>query len=284
MNAVTSDLQRLASQRVAGRGGIAVEADAHPAIGTRTRLVRLYQEGAAKLRMPRRDGTGLEAVLINTAGGLTGGDRLTWDVSVGAGAALTTTTQASEKVYRSAGGEARVTATAEIGAGGRLAWLPQETILYEGSALARRLDVTLGKNAEALLVEAIVLGRKAHGETVTRARFRESWRVRAGGRLVHADELSLGPDIASLTASRATLGGATAFATVLAVGGDAEPLLAEVRDICGEAGGASFWRVAGTGKLLARLVAEDGYALRGRLVPLLRLLNGRAELPKLWSS
>lgn len=279
MNAVTSDLQRLASQRVAGRGGITVHADRG-----RARLARLYQEGAAKLRLPRRDGPGLEAVLINTAGGLTGGDRLAWDLAVGDGAELTTTTQASEKVYRSAGGEAQVTANAAVGAGGRLAWLPQETILYEGSALARRLDVTLGEGAEALVVEAVVLGRKAHGETVTRARLRESWRIRAGGRLVHADELSLGPDIAALSAGRASLAGATAFATVLAVGGDPEPLLAEARDICGEAGGASFWRVAGTGKLLARLVAADGYALRGRLVPLLRLLNGRAELPKLWSS
>lgn len=279
MNALTSDLTRLASQRVAGRGGIAVAADAR-----RTRLERLFQEGAAKLRLPRRDGPELEAVLINTAGGLTGGDRLAWDIAVGDGAALTTTTQASEKVYRSAGGEARVTATAEVGAGGRLAWLPQETILYEGSALMRRLDVTLGAGAQALIVEAVVLGRKAHGETVRRARFRESWRIRAEGRLVHADELSLGPEIAALTASRAALAGAGAFATVLAVGGDAEHLLAEARAICGEAGGASFWRVWGTGKLLARLVAEDGYALRGRLVPLLRLLNGRAELPKLWSS
>jgi urease accessory protein len=279
MNALTTDLTRLASQRVAGCGGIAVAVD-----GGRTRLQRLYQEGAAKLRLPRRDGPGLEAVLINTAGGLTGGDRLAWEVAVGEGAALTTTTQASEKVYRSAGGEAQVGATAEVGAGGRLVWLPQETILYEGSALTRRLDVTLGEGAQALIVEAVVLGRKAHGETVTRARFRESWRIRAGGRLVHADELALGPDIAALTASRAALGGRAAFATVLAVGGDPEPMLAEARDICGEAGGASFWRVAGTGKLLARLAAEDGYALRGRLVPLLRLLNGRAELPKLWSS
>ncbi|MBX3532049.1 MAG: urease accessory protein UreD [Rhizobiaceae bacterium] len=279
MNALTSDLSRLATQRVAGRGGIAVAADSRG-----TRLERLFQEGAAKLRLPRRDGGGLEAVLINTAGGLTGGDRLAWDIAVGEGAALTTTTQASEKVYRSAGGEAQATATAQVGAGGRLAWLPQETILYQGSALRRRLDVTLGSDARALIVEAVVLGRKAHGETVTRARFRESWRVHVEDRLVHADELALGPDIAAPTANRAALGGATAFATVLAVGGDEEHLLAEARDICGDVGGASFWRVSGTGKLLARLVAEDGYALRGRLVPLLRLLNGRAELPKLWSS
>jgi urease accessory protein len=279
MNAITNDLSRLASQRVAGTGGLAVAAE-----GGRTRLVRLYQDGAARIRLPRRDAKGIEAVLINTAGGLTGGDRIAWDIEVGAGASLTTTTQASEKVYRSAGGEALVNARAAVASGARLAWLPQETILYNGAALSRRLDVMLEPDSQALLVEAVVLGRKAHGETVHRGLFRENWRVSCAGHIVHAEALALGPDISGTARQRATLGAATAFATVLAVGGEPQPLLAEVRDICGEQGGASAWTVAGTGKLLARLVAEDGYALRSRLVPLLRLLNGRAELPKLWSS
>ena len=56
-----------------------------------------------------------------------------------------------------------------------------------------------------------------------------------------------------------------------------------VRDIVGDDGGASAWSVAGTGKLLARLVAGDGYLLRKRLVPLIGLLNGQAGLPKVWS-
>jgi urease accessory protein len=279
MNAITNDLKRLASQRVAGTGGLVVAAD-----GGRTRLVRLYQDGAARIRLPRRDAPGIEAVLINTAGGLTGGDRVEWDIEVGAGAALTTTTQASEKVYRSAEGEARVRARASVASGGRLAWLPQETILYDGAALRRRLEIALEPDAQALLVETVVLGRKAHGETVHRGLFREDWRVSVDGRLVHVEALAVGPDISATARQRAALGEATAFATVLAVGGEPQQLLAEVRDICGETGGASAWTVTGTGKLLARLVAEDGYALRSRLVPLLRLLNGRAELPKLWSS
>ena len=73
------------------------------------------------------------------------------------------------------------------------------------------------------------------------------------------------------------------MATVLLVGDEAERHLDAARDIAGSDGGVSFWPVAGTGKLLARLVAGDGYALRRRLVPLVELLNGRAGLPKLWS-
>ncbi len=85
-------------------------------------------------------------------------------------------------------------------------------------------------------------------------------------------------------ARRAVAGGGAAVATVLLISADAERLVAPARDIVGEAGGVSHWRVAGTGKLLARLCAVDGYALRSRLVPLLALLNGRAGLPRLWST
>ena len=65
-----------------------------------TVLDRLFQEGAARARMPRvtrREPP--EAVLINTAGGLTGGDRFETEVRVGAGAHAVITTQASEKIY-----------------------------------------------------------------------------------------------------------------------------------------------------------------------------------------
>ncbi len=279
MNALPRDQQRLASQRVAGVGRLAVEAT-----GGRTRLWELYQEGAAKIRVPTDDGTGQQAVLINTAGGVTGGDRVDWTIEVGPGAALTTTTQASEKVYRSAYGEARIASTIEVGARGRLSWLPQETILYQGAALSRELSVALSPGAEALLAEAVVLGRKAHGETVTRARFRDRWRISANGRLVHADDIALGPDVAAITAAAAGLAGRTAFATVLLVSEEAEALLEAARGVIGEDGGASFWRVGGHGKLLARLVAADGHSLRARLGPLLRLLNRGAALPKLWST
>lgn len=278
MNAAPRTLAELASQRVSARGGLSVRAD-----GTRTRIAELYQEGAAKLRIPRRGTPDLEAVLINTAGGLTGGDRLAWRVEVGAEAALTVTTQACERIYRAAEGHAAVNSTIAVGRGARLAWLPQETILFDRSALQRRLDIDLSEGAEALVAEAVILGRRAHGETVRHATLKERWRLRRDGKLVHAEELALGPDLAAQQSRRAVANGGSAFATVILVSEAAEALLEPVRDIIGEEGGASFWQVGGTGKLLARLVSEDGYALRRRLVPLLGLLNRGASLPKLWS-
>lgn len=274
----TGNLEKLASQRVNGVGGLTV----HFKDG-RSRISRLYQEGAAKIRMPQVARDPLEAILINTSGGLTGGDRLRWDVELQEGASAVITTQACERIYRSGGGDARIATRIKAAKGTRLAWLPQETILFNRSALSRGLDVEMEEGADVLLVEATVFGRLAMGEAVEQASFSDRWRVRLGGRLVHAEEFRLGPDIAAELRARAVADGGLAVATVLLVSDQAERQLGAARAIIGEEGGASIWQVGGASKLMARLYAPDSYALRKRLVPLLALLNGKAGLPKVWS-
>ncbi len=266
-------------QRVDASGKLSVK---H--LAGRSRLGRLYQEGAAKIRLPRTVGEPLEAVLINTAGGLTGGDRLSWEIEAGIGASVSITTQACEKLYRAGSGEARIDCRLDVAAGASLAWLPQETIVYEGSALRRRVEADLAPGARALILEATLFGRAASGESVREARFRDRWRIRLDGRLIHAEDLAIEGDPQSILARSATAGGAKAIATLLLVGADAERHLDAARTILGQEGGASFWSVGGTGKLLARVAARDGLALRARLVPLIELLNGQAGLPKIWTS
>lgn len=278
MPSTAEDETRLLPQRVDARARLVVRRSAG-----RTRIAELYQEGAAKLRMPEVRADPFEAVMINTAGGLTGGDRIGWTVEAGDGTGVSVTTQACEKLYRARAGHAASAVTLRVGERSRLAWLPQETIVYDASSFARRLEADLAKDAELLLVEAVLFGRLAMGETVRRATFRDRWRVRRDGRLVHGEDIRIGPDADAMLARRAVAGGDLAVATVLLVSADAERLLDEARAIVGEAGGVSFWTVAGTGKLLARLCCGDGYALRGRLVPLVGLLNGRAGLPKAWA-
>lgn len=272
--------QRLAEppvtlERVAGSGRVTVTAS-----GGATRLETLYQQGAAKIRLPRRpQGQGAEAVLINTAGGLTGGDRLDWTAKAGPGATLTLTTPACEKVYRAASGRARVALNLAAGPDATLNWLPQETILFDRAALGRTLSLDVDGRATALIVEPVILGRAAMGETVETLDFRDRWRVTRGGTLVHAEDFRLGPNAAAQTASPAVLGARRAFATILLVAPHAEDRLDAVRAVLGDTGGASAWN----GKLLARLTAETGQALRQTLVPLVELLTGEAALPKLWS-
>jgi urease accessory protein len=272
--------QRLAEppvtlERVAGTGRVAVTASEGI-----TRLETLYQEGAAKIRLPTRPaGRGAEAVLINTAGGLTGGDRMAWTAEAGPGATLTLTTPACEKNYRAASGHAEVAVSLAAGDSATLAWLPQETILFDRAALHRTLTLDLAETATALIVEPVILGRAAMGETVKVLDFRDRWRITRGGALIHAEDFRLGPDASGQIARPAVLGGRRAFATVLLLAPHAEDRLDAVRSVLRDQGGASAWN----GKLLARLSAETGQALRQTLVPLAELLIGEAALPRLWS-
>jgi hypothetical protein len=138
--------------------------------GEQTQLDVLYQAGAARVRFPRPTaGAPREAVLLNTAGGLTGGDHMSLDVTLGARAEATLTTAAAEKICRARDGDATIAVTLALGAGARLAWLPQATILFDGSRLDRRTEVQLAGDARFLGVEFLIFGRQARGRTCTSA-------------------------------------------------------------------------------------------------------------------
>ena len=75
-------------------------------------------------------------MIVNTAGGIAGGDRHDLDIAVGDGATLAVTTAAAEKVYRALGPPAEIAIKLAVGGGARLSWLPQETILFDGPGLS----------------------------------------------------------------------------------------------------------------------------------------------------
>lgn len=244
-----------------------------------TRLDRLFQSGAAKIRLPniaRREPR--QAVLINSAGGLTGGDRLAHTVELGAGARAIVTTQACEKIYRSAGGDAEIATALKLDARARLDWLPQETILFDGARLSRRLEAELADDAILLIAEAVIFGRAASGETLKSGLFRDHWRIRRQGRLVFGDDLRFDWAGGGMLHRPAVLGGGAAMATILLIAPEPERHLETLRTIVGKGGGASAW----DGKLLARIVAGDGASLRRVLVPVLRELLDGAALPRIW--
>ena len=254
-------------QRSVGR--LALEIAANGAV------VRRREEGCAKLRMPTRlAGQAPEAILINTSGGLAGGDCL--EIDVKAASDLCLTTQAAEKVYRSLSDETRISTRLSGQGGARLLWLPQETILFDGARLGRSLDVDLQENAGLLAVESVVLGRKAMGERLTIFSFHDRWRIRRDGRLIYADDLRFDP---ARVLGAAALNGARAFATLVFVGADVERFLKPLREIFADRGGVSAW----DGKLVARLVGVDGFDLRKALIPALTLLAAPNELPKVWT-
>ncbi len=240
-------------------------------------LSHLYQSGCAKLLLPKSYSDRAEAVFVNTAGGATGGDRLSLSVTLEENAALTTTTQAAERIYLSAGGQAEITNTARLGAGAALDWLPQESILFDGSALDRRLNIEMHETATFLGAETIVLGRRAMGETLTRATLTDRWRITRGARIAYADTLRF-TDPADLT-HRATLDGNRALTTLVYVAPDAEDRLTQARRLLPSdiEAAASAWN----GMLIARFLAPDAQPLRAALITFLTAFRGR-RMPRVW--
>jgi urease accessory protein len=263
-----------AANRAVGCIALAVAASAGA-----TRRARLREEGSLRVRCPGPPSAELEAVVVNTAGGVAGGDRLGLDFTVGPGARLVVTTAAAEKVYRTLEPPATINVTLTVAAGAALAWLPQETILFDRARLTRSIDVDLAGDARLLLAEAIVFGRAGMGEAVDDSALFDRWRLRVDGRLVHAEALRLDGAVAAKLKQRAVAAGGIAVATVLAVPAD-EGAAASVRALAdrfrGEVG-VSAWN----GFAVARLCAADGAALRHDLVAVLTALRG-APLPRLW--
>jgi urease accessory protein len=247
-----------------------------------TRLDQLYQDGCAKIRMPHTHSNALEAVLINTAGGLTGDDHMQWTAEIAPGGRAVLTTQACERIYRSIGGPARVETLLTVGAEAHLDWLPQETIMFAASQLDRRIDIDLGPGASLTAVEAFLLGRDAMGEAAMDARLRDNWRIRRNGRLLHAEATRLDGTLAERD-SLSLLAGKRAFATVLHVAPDTDTCarrLATVRSILPDDG-----RIAASAngeRLVVRALAQTGLALRRLIVPILAELSGAGTLPRLW--
>jgi urease accessory protein len=254
------------------RGTIAL---AVAAVDGFTRRTRVYEAGSLRVRFPNSHDA-LEAVIVNTGGGITGGDDFSVKIEVADGARLVAGTAAAEKIYRSTGSDAAMNVRLSVGTRGRLAWLPQETILFDRARLKRRIDVDLAEHASLVMAEAVLFGRAAMGERMEHGFWADTWRVRRGGRLVFAENVRLDGDIAAKLARPAAGKGAIALATVL-IAPAGEDALAAVRalEFAGETG-ISAWN----GIAVARLVAQDGAALRRDLVAILAALG--QSVPRLW--
>ncbi|MGY3132109.1 urease accessory protein [Bradyrhizobium sp. USDA 4501] len=244
-----------------------------------TRRGDLHESGSLRVRFPSPEDDGLSAMFVNTAGGVAGGDRFEIAVAAGEGARLTLTTAAAEKVYRAPAAAARLDIALTVAAGAHLAWLPQETILFDRARIHRGFDIDLAEGASLLLCEIVVFGRAAMGETMRHGEFVDRWRMRRGGKLVFAETVRLDGEIGEKLARPAIAGGGCAIGTALIVPGD-EALVERIRE-ASESFGGEVGISAWNGFAMARFCAQDAARLRADMMTVL----GRAStvpLPRLW--
>ena len=255
--------------------------------GSVRRLTVLRQHSPLRALFPL-EADGADAVVVNTSGGVVGGDRLAVEVEVEDATTALVTTQAAEKIYRSAGPEADLRTTLRVSDKATLAWLPQETILFDGCRVRRRLEVAMHASARLLAAEMLVFGRKARGERLAWSDVRESWDVRVDGRLVWAERFGLRAPNGPLFDEPALLGGAGALATIVFAAAEASSALERARAAMVGGCGVRCGVTAVNGLLVGRMLAVEPAACRRALAGTLAawrggLLGQPARLPRLWS-
>ena len=236
---------------------------------------------------PRVGSVGLEeAVLINTSGGIAGGDRLDTAVTALADARITLTSQTAERIYRALDEPARISTTLTVCPSAKLAWCPQETIVFDRARVRRQTHIAVSSGAELLALEWIVLGRAAHAETIVSGELIDSWRVEKDGRLVWADSLRITDDVFPHVRRYALLADCSAVATLVYFGTNLEKRLECLRDWA-----ASLTCHAATmvgGLIVVRFSATAASTLRAGLCGVLQQFDrafgpGPFRVPKMWS-
>ena len=249
-----------------------------------TVLDGLRQSGCLKARFPRPErGAWMNAVTLNTSGGVAGGDSLSSTITLAAGTKATITAQAAERFYRALPGAraAKIRTRITAGASASAEWLPQETIFFNDCAVDRRLDIDLAEDAWFLGIESLIFGRAAMGEVVRHARISDTIRIRRDGRLIMHDAIRMHGDIEARMRRPATGGGTRAVATLMHVAPDAESRLEDLRaalDGHDAECGASAW----DGMLIARMVAPGSAELRQAVISGLQALRNPRPLPRVW--
>lgn len=250
--------------------------------GMPARLLGLRQAGSAKAILPKMHGAAPEVVFLNTSGGLTGGDRLHYELELGEGARAVATTQTAERAYRASAGRAEIKVDLRLGARAELFWMPQELILFDGASIARDLRVEMGQGARLLLLESLVFGRGAMGETVSRLHLRDRREVWREGKRTMLEAIRMDDNDLSRQGA-AGLGAHRAVASLSLFDAAAEDRLAPLRlvlddlRLTGIEARASAWE----GRITLRLAAADPDLLRKAIAIATKTLSGRA-LPRVW--
>ena len=245
------------------------------------RLERLYQSGSAKLLMPRTHRDVAEAVLINTAGGMTGGDKYRNDLII-KGSQLTVTSQTAERIYKSNREAAQVSTLLNVSEQSIMHWLPQETIFFNKARLSRDIELHMSSDSECLISETIILGRYAMGENLSDCSIKDNWRIYRDAKLIHAEALRIKEDVSRVLHSPAGLGGARILTTILYLGPKSEQLAERLGRTLNQYPsnlGISCWN----GKLVVRLAAQEVSTGKEDTVALLWEIRQR-DIPRVWQT
>ena len=167
--------------------------------------------GLLSPRVLSANDAGARVALVATGALLLGGDHVTIDVHVGAGALLEVVETAGTVAFDAGGTESSWSVRVTLEPDARLVWESLPFVVADGADVTRTTDVTLGEGARALLRETLVLGRTGERGGPVRSRTRAT----AAGTALLVETLDLLPGARTMPG---IIGQARALDTVLALG------------------------------------------------------------------
>jgi urease accessory protein len=184
--------------------------------GPRTVIAARRQRGPLTVQRPfHPEGDGVcHTYVLHPPAGIVGGDDLAMTFAVEPGAHALVTTPAATRWYFSRGREARLRQEATIAPGGRLEWLPQETLVFAGAHARLATRIALHGDARFLGWEILGLGRPACDEPFRDGRLDFRFELARDGRPLLLEHLRGGTD------GVAGMRGHTTAATLLATPAD----------------------------------------------------------------
>ena len=225
------------------------------------------------------------AIVVHPPAGIAGGDQLRLDVSAAPGAHALLTTPGAGKWYRSAGSAASQRVTIDAAGDATVEWLPQETILYDGSIADIGWHARLAPAARLVAWDIVCLGRTGSGERYAKGVARVTTRIERGGRALWVERGRLDSGSPAMGAV-AGLAGHTVFGTLVATGGAiGDEWLAACRDERPAEGEGAVTRLPGL--FVARYRGDASEAARDYFAALWHILRpaiaGReAVVPRIW--
>lgn len=241
----------------------------------------LYPEGASICH----------AIVVHPPGGVVGGDELSISARVGQQACAFVTTPGAAKWYRANGHVSKQNLCLDVGAGASLEWLPQETILFNGSDVLLEQTISLAGDATYIGCDILCFGRTASGESFDTGRIAQRMSMRRGGKLVWFEQGTLQGGSAAMK-NPLGLAGKTVCGTLIAAGKPAAAaLLNAIRDDAASAmdGAGDFGISQLKSVLVARYLGDSSEIARHvmtRVWQQLRpaLLGRDAALPRIWKT
>jgi urease accessory protein len=276
--AADSDLQR-----ADGCGRFVLRGSEHG-----TCIEDVFERSPVRIMFPRIRGRAVdEAVIVNTGGGVVGGDVLEFSVSALPGASVAVTSQAAERVYRALNEPAFITTRLRACESARLAWLPQETIVFNAARLHRITDVELTSGTELLALEWIVLGRAAHGEVVDQGQIIDTWRVKKDNRLIWTDTFRVDDETFPSLSGKSLLANCTAIATLIYFGPFLNARLEVLRGVISSLGCRGAATLVND-LIVVRLAGVSSFELGRALRSFLEQFESKAgsgpfKVPRMWS-